>query len=258
MGQTGRIITIANQKGGVGKTTTAHALITGLAAKGYRTLAIDTDPQSNLTVTMNANDTEPGIYEVLKGIVEPPKAIQQTPQGDIIGASLMLAGADIEFHSVGREYLLAEALSELKRDYDYIVIDSPPTLGILTINALTAATDVIIPMGADAYSLQGLAQLYTTIKTVKRLCNPALNIAGVLITRYSGRTVLSQALRETIKRNAAQIDANLFKTMIREGIAIKEAQTRRESIYATRSNPSSDYRAFVDEYIKRGGVHVES
>lgn len=258
MGQTGHIITIANQKGGVGKTTTAHALVTGLAAKGYKTLAIDTDPQSNLTVTMTADDTQPGIYELLKGSVELLEAIQHTPQGDIIGASLMLAGADIEFHSVGREYLLADALSKLKHDYDYIVIDSPPTLGILTINALTAATDVIIPMGADAYSLQGLAQLYTTIKTVKRLCNPALNIAGVLITRYSGRAVLSQELRETIKRNAAQIDANLFKTMIREGIAIKEAQTRRESIFAARSNAASDYRAFVDEYIKRGDMNIES
>lgn len=258
MGQTGRIITIANQKGGVGKTTTAHALVTGLAAKGYKTLAVDTDPQSNLTVTMAADETQPGIYELLKRNVEPREAIQHTPQGDIIGASLMLAGADIEFNSVGREYLLLEALEPLKQDYDFIVIDSPPTLGILTINALTAAADLIIPMGADAYSLQGLAQLYTTITTVKRRCNPNLKIAGVLITRYSGRAILSQDLRETIKRNAAQIGANTFETRIREGVAVKEAQIRQESIYASRSNPSVDYRAFVDEYVGKEVAHIES
>lgn len=258
MKQTGRIITIANQKGGVGKTTTAHALVTGLAIKGFKTLAVDTDPQSNLTVTMAADETQPGIYELLKRSIELREAIQHTPQGDIIGASLMLAGADIEFNSVGREYLLLEALEPLKQNYDFIVIDSPPTLGILTINALTAAADLIIPMGADAYSLQGLAQLHTTITTVKRRCNPTLNIAGVLITRYSNRAILSQDLREIIEKNAAQIGASAFKTVIHEGIAIKEAQIRQESLYATRSKPSADYRAFVDEYVKKGEAHVES
>ena len=250
---TGRIITIANQKGGVGKTTTAHALATGLIYRGYKTLVVDTDPQGNLTYTMNADESGAGVYEVLKGQLTALEAIQRTTQGDIISGSLMLSGTDMEFMDTGREYLLTEALEPLKASYDFIIIDSPPTLGILTINALTAANDLIIPMGADAYSLQGLAQLSTTITKVKKHCNPALNVAGLLITKYNGRSILSQELRETIENKAAHaVNASVFMTIIREGIAIKEAQTRQKSLFVTapQSNSARDYLAFVDEYLK--------
>lgn len=245
-----RVVTIANQKGGCGKTTTAAALAAGLSARGYKTLAVDCDAQSNLTFNLSADETAPGLYEVLKGGITATEAIQQTAQGHIIGASLMLAGADIEFNSIGREYLLSEALEPVKKNYDFIVIDTPPALGILTINALTAAQDVIITVGADIFSLHGFSQLNATISNIKRRCNPGLNIAGVLITRYSGRAILSQELRETIESKAAQIGTEVFSTAIREGIAVKEAQTRRESIFNGRSNAAADYNAFTDEYLK--------
>ena len=256
----GHIITIANQKGGVGKTTTAHAMSTGLSYKGYKTLAVDIDPQSNLTYTMNADENAPGVYELLKGSISPLEAIQHAEQGDIISGSLMLSGADMEFSDTGREYLLSEALDSLRANYDFIIIDSPPTLGILTINALTAAHDLIIPMGADAYSLQGLAQLNATISKVKKRCNSALNVAGLLITRYSGRAILSQELRETIEGKAARaVGTSVFQAIIREGIAIKEAQTQQASLYvsAPKSNAAGDYLTFIDEYLKGGENHEQ-
>ena len=247
-----RVTTISNQKGGVGKTTTAHALATGLTYKGYKTLAIDTDPQGNLSYTMNADENRPGVYELLKDEIIAPRAVQNTGQGAIICSSMMLANADLEFRDKGREYLLSEALEPFKAVYDFIVIDTPPTLGIITINALAAANDVIIPMGADIYSLQGLGQLYGTIGEVKRRCNPGLNIAGILITRYNGRTILSNDLRETIGDKAQQIGTQLYKTVIREGIAVREAQTQQTNIFKTKiffkSNAAADYLSFIEEY----------
>lgn len=252
-----RITTIANQKGGVGKTTTAHALATGLTVKGYKTLTIDTDPQGNLSYTMRADDQQAGLYEILKGNINSAEAIQHTVQGDIIPSTLLLAGADMEFTDTGREYLLKDIVEPLRKIYDYIIIDSPPTLGILTINALTASNDVIIPMGADIYSLQGLSQLYNTVNKVKKYCNPSLNIAGLLITRYNGRTILSKDLREVIENKAVQIGAAFYNTVIREGVSIKEAQTQQDSIFKTdpNSNPAQDYLKFINEYLEGVGAN---
>jgi len=252
MDKKARIITVANQKGGVGKTSTAHALTTGLTYKGYKTLAIDTDPQGNLSYTMSVDDKRAGIYELLKGDVIAPKAVQNTEQGAIICSSLMLSGADLEFTDKGREYLLSEALEPFKAVYDFIVIDTPPTLGIITINALAAANDVIIPMGADVFSLQGLSQLYSTISTVKRRCNQSLHIAGILITRFSGRAILSNELRETIEGKAQQIGTKLYETVIHEGIAVKETQTRQASLFKglLKSKPAADYLSFIGEYLE--------
>lgn len=249
---TGHITAVSNQKGGVGKTSTAHALISGLTRRGYNTLAIDTDPQGNLTYAMGADENEPGVYELLKGKVTALDIVQHTPLGDIIPGNLLLAGADMEFADTGREYLLSEALDEAERYYEFIIIDSPPQLGILTINVLTAANDLIIPMGADIFSLQGLIQLYATINKVKKRCNPALEIAGLLITRYSGRSILSKELKETIRDRAGQIEANFFETVIREGVAVKEAQVQQTSVFSSspRSNPAVDYEDFIEEYLK--------
>ena len=247
-----RIIAVANQKGGVGKTSTVHALVTGLTYKGHKTLAVDTDPQGNLSYTMSADDNKPGVYDLLKDEIIAPRAVQNTEQGAIICSSRMLASADLEFTDKGREYLLSEALEPFKAVYEFIVIDTPPTLGIITVNALTAADDVIIPMGADVYSLQGLSQLYRTIDAVKKRSNPGLNIAGILITRYSGRAILSGELKETIGGKAGQMGTRLYRTAIREGIYVKEAQTRRVSLFRSllKSNPAADYLDFIDEYLK--------
>jgi len=248
----GHITAIANQKGGVGKTTTAHALIAGLVRRGFNTLAVDVDPQGNLTYAMGGDDGEPGVYELLKGNVQAADIIQTTSQGDLISGNLFLAGADMEFADTGREYLLVEALDTVRPAYDYIIIDSPPQLGILTINVLTAANDLIIPMGADVFSLQGLIQLYTTISKVQKRCNPSLRIAGLLVTRFSGRSILSQELRDTIAEKAGQINTHFFTTMIREGVSIKETQLQQSSLFsfAPKSNPALDYESFVQEYLE--------
>ena len=173
-----RITAILNQKGGVGKTTTAHALATGLTHRGYKALVIDADPQGNISYAMQADTLQAGLYEAMRGDVAAPDAIQQTQQGDIISSSLYLAGADMEFTQTGREYRLREVLDAISADYSHVIIDCPPSLGIMTINSLTASTDVVIPVGAEIFSLQGLQQLLTTIGKVRKYSNPDIAIAG--------------------------------------------------------------------------------
>ena len=248
-----RIIAVANQKGGVGKTTTCNAIASGMHLRGYKTIAIDSDQQCNLTHTMNATGESNTLYEVLKGEIPPSDAIRKTEQGDVITGSLDLAGADMEFTDTGREYMLVEALEKIERAYDYIVIDCPPQLGILTINALTAADDLIIPLGADIYSLQGLSQIYKTVQKLRKRCNPRLKISGLLITRYSGRTMLGKALRDIIAEKAEQLDTTIYDAIIRENVAIKEAQVQMQSIfgYAPKSNAAQDYNEFLDEYLRK-------
>lgn len=248
-----RITTVTNQKGGVGKTTTALALATGLTLKGYAALVIDTDPQGNLSFTMGADASRGGVYGAMRGDYDPESEVQHTAQGYVLPASQSLAGADLEFTQTGREYLLRDMIAKMGAAYDHIIIDTPPQLGIMTVNALAASTDVIIPMGADIYSLQGLLQLHSTIETVRKYCNPSLAISGILITRYSGRTVLGQDLRDGIEDAAGRIGATVYHTAIREGVAIREAQAQRLGIYASapKSNQAQDYRALVTEYLEQ-------
>ena len=248
-----RITTVINQKGGVGKTTTAHSLATGLSFKGYSVLVVDTDPQGNISFTMGADTSGKGLYECMRKETTTDESIQHTSQGDILPSTLLLAAADMEFTSTGREWILRSILESVKEKYEYIIIDSPPTLGVLTINALTACTDVIIPMGADIYSLQGLNQLNNTIGKVKEFCNKDLIIAGLLLTRYSNRAILSRDMKDEIKQKASEIGASLYNTIIREGVAVKEAQTSQSNLfeYAPKSNPAIDYMAFVNEYLSQ-------
>ena len=248
-----RITTVLNQKGGTGKSTTAHALATGLTRRGLKTLIIDADPQSNITYTTGADTQENGLYELLRGIVDAPGAIQHTSQGDIIASSLDLAGADMEFTQIGRENLLREALEPIKDNYSHIIIDSPPALGILSVNALTASGDVVIPACADIYSLQGLNQLLDTINRVRKYSNPALNIAGILITRKGKDTIATRAMTEQIQRKASAAGVNLYGAAIREATAIQQAQILQRSIFehAPTANVAADYNAFIDEYLKQ-------
>ena len=252
-----RITTVINQKGGVGKTTTAHALAAGLKRQGSRVLCVDTDPQGNLSYTMRTRPTDKDLYFAMQSVSKETaqriaaEIIQNTGQGDIIPSSLSLTAADMEFTATGREWILETLLSPLKGKYDYIIIDSPPTLGILTINALTACTDVVVPMGADIYSLQGLSQLHDTILRVRRYCNNVLAVSGLLITRYNYRSIISRETLDSITEKAIELHIPVFKTTIREGIAIKEAQTQQMSLfeYAPKSNPAKDYDAFITEYL---------
>lgn len=245
-----RIISVANQKGGTAKTSTAHALVTGAAYKGKRSLAIDFDPQGNLSFIMGADANRAGAYELMKQQAKAAQIVQYTSQGDIIPASLNLAAADTEFSGKpGRDFFLQAALEPLQDAYDVVVIDTPPTLGTLLVNALTASDEVIIPMNADILSLQGLYQLAETISQVKSFCNKGLKVTGILLTRYSGRTVLARDIKETIEAKCAELGIPLLNTVIRDGVAVREAQTTQESLfaYAPNSNPAKDYLQLFDE-----------
>ena len=169
-----KTITLSNQKGGVAKTTTAGALASGLSKKGFKVLAVDLDPQCNLALGSGADilNMDQTLYDVFKGTAELSGLISGTPMGyDLIAGGLSLAGADMDFTQTGREFMLREALDEIRADYDFCIVDTPPTLGILTVNALTASDGVIIPLTADLYSLQGLSQLNLLIERVRKSSN---------------------------------------------------------------------------------------
>ena len=245
------IITIINQKGGVGKSTTALAIGAGLSLKGYSVLFIDLDAQGNLSYTLGADTKGYNAMGVLERPETAKEEIQHTPQGDIIASSPKLAGADKLLEETGKEYRLKEALESLQGAYDYIIVDTPPALGILTINALTACTGAIIPAQADIYSLQGIAQLNSTIETVKKYCNPSLSIMGIVLTRFNGRSIIRREVAEMLERTAEQLHTKLYTSKIRECTALVEAQATKQNIYsyAPRSNATADYKALVDEII---------
>lgn len=233
-----QIITTAVIKGGTGKTTTAAALAQAAAAEGKKVLAIDLDPQGNLSLLLAADMNAGTAYHLLQGV---PAAdlIQTTPQGvDVIPAAPDLATEQTKPNSARR---LADALEPVKQGYDFIFIDTPPTMGELLYNALRAATGVIIPLETDATSLQGLYQITDIIKQMQGSA-PQLEILGVVLTRYDRRANLNRYLRETIANTGAEIGAPLL-CEIRAGVAVKEAQAFRRSLYeyAPKSKPAADY-----------------
>lgn len=251
-----RIIAIANRKGGVGKSTTAAALVSGLTIKGYKVLAIDLDAQRNLTSTMRSRADSKTALGVLTGGITAKEAIRHTESGDIIPASKSLSGADTTLTETGKEYRLKEALESVKEEYDYCIIDCPPALGILTVNALTAANSVIIPAQADIYSLKGIEDLQETIQPVRKYCNPSLEIQGILLTRYSPRSILSRDVKTLAEQLAEKLETSLYNATIREAVAVKEAQISQQSLftYAPKAKVTEDYRAFIDEFLKRTGT----
>jgi chromosome partitioning protein len=249
------IYAVINQKGGVGKTTTAAALWAGLTSKGYRVLAVDLDAQANLSFNAGAGIDGVTSLELLTKEATAAEAVQHTQSGDIIPASRALAGTDSNITETGKEYRLKEALEPIKGEYDFIILDTPPALGILTVNALTACTSVIIPAQADIFSLQGIEQLAGTIEPVKRYCNSDLNIAGIVLTRYSSRSILSKEVAELAQQLAEKLGTRLFKATIREAISVKEAQISQQSIfdYAGKSNVAADYIELIEELLTSTG-----
>lgn len=245
-----KTISIVNRRGGVGKTATAHAVGAGLALKGYKVLYIDLDSQCNLTYDVGAKPAPLTSMEVLSGTATAEEAIQHTEGGDIIPASPSLAIADTAIEGTGKEHRLREAIEGL--EYDYIIIDTPPALGVLTVNALTASDSAIIPAQAEVHSLQGIALLYEAIEAVQKYTNPKLKIAGILITRYNGRAILSKDMRANLEDTARELGTKLYSTPIRECIAIKEAQAVQRDIYsyAPRSNATKDYTALLEELLE--------
>jgi chromosome partitioning protein len=245
-----KVLSVSNQKGGVSKTTTTQALVTLLNKRNKKTMAIDLDPQGNLSFAMKANlDGTPTIYNLLKGELSADDVLQHTASGDILPANILLSGADTEFTSTGREYLLKESIQELSERYEYVLIDCPPALSILTINAFVASDFIVIPSLADVFSLQGMAQLTNTIHSVKKYCNPNLKIAGILLTRFNPRTNLSNHIQQLLDNTTKSMNTSLFETVIRNSVSLQESQYQQETLtdYSDKSNAMLDYTNFLKE-----------
>jgi chromosome partitioning protein len=248
------IVTLTNQKGGVGKTTTALHLATGLCEKDFKVLMVDLDPQSNLSYTAGADykNNENTIYNVFRGNTDIKNIIQPIKMGlDIAVGGLLLAGADMEFNGIARETMLKEQLEQLQAYYDYCVIDTPPTLGVLLMNALTASDKAILPLYADAYSIQGIEQLTTFIQSIQKHYNKGLAVDGLLITKYNARTVITQVLQNNIQKSAERLNTKVYNTKIRETVKIIESQAEKRDIFTSSPNAtaSEDYRMFIDEFL---------
>lgn len=248
------IIAVANQKGGVGKTTTAQALAAGLAERGFRVLGVDLDPQGNFSAACGAeNYNVQTVYEVMKRVATIREALQRTRGGyDFVPANIMLAGAEQELSQTGKEHRLKEAVSEVTGNYDFIVIDTPPSLGVLTVNAFTCATDIIIPTTAGIFATAGISQLNETVTSVQKYCNPGVKIRGILFTRFNPRANISRQIHELTEQLGEYISAPIYKTYIRAAVAVEEAQANQKDIfdYAGRSTVAEDYRAFIKEFLK--------
>jgi chromosome partitioning protein len=244
-----KVISISNHKGGVGKTTSAINIGAGLNKLGKKVLLIDLDAQANLSQSLGLLAGERNIYGAIRGEykAEPINILKGL---DIIPSTLDLSGAEVELSGeAGREYILKELIGPFKRYYDYIIIDSPPSLGLLTINALTASDEVILPLQPEYLALQGLTKLMEVIEKIQKRLNKKLKVGGIVITQYDKRKVLNRDVVEFIKQN---YKGDLFRTMIRENIALAEAPTKGLDVfrYAPKSKGAEDYLSLCKEFLK--------
>lgn len=247
------IIAITNQKGGVGKTTTAAALLSGLHHRGKHVLGIDLDPQGNFGFNLGLDiENSHTLYEVLKGQATFDDVVVTTDFGDIMPSNILLSGAELEFNRPGREFLLKNMLSRVQDRYDYIIIDTPPALNILTVNAYVASNSLIIPMVPEILSLLGVSQIKETIDTVRHFYNSDLKVLGILLTKFNQRINLAREVREMAEQIASQLDSSVFDTTIRASVVVAESPAHGESVlqYAPHSKPATDYSCFIDEIIQ--------
>lgn len=246
-------ISIALQKGGVGKSTTAQALASTLGFKHKKVLLIDMDSQGNVTYSSGADTPEHTIFDVLGEDCGANEALIHCKYYDLLAADTYLT--NIEMSENVEPTLLKNALEPIKGNYDFIIIDTPPALGNLSFNSLVASDYVLIPTEPRPFALQGLGKLHDTIVTVRNSLNPALKVLGILLIKYSNRTVLNRDIKTMIEEYAEQMQTVVFNTSIREGIAVAEAQTVREPLidYAKSSKPNIDYKAFTTELLQKIG-----
>ena len=251
----GRVIAIANQKGGVGKTTTAINLSACLAEAGKRVLTIDLDPQGNMTsgLGVDKNEVENTVYELMLDECSIKESMADTVvEGmKVIPSNVNLAGAEIELLGINeKEYILKNAVDYIKEDYDFIIIDCPPSLNMLTINAMTTADSVLVPIQCEYYALEGLSQLMHTIDLVQQRLNPNLSIDGVVFTMYDVRTNLSVQVVDTVKTN---LDSHIYETLIPRNIRLAEAPSHGLPInmYDSKSAGAESYRSLAKEVMNR-------
>ncbi|MCI8361969.1 MAG: ParA family protein [Clostridia bacterium] len=250
----GKVVSIANQKGGVGKTTTAVNLSTILAKKGNKVLMIDADPQGNATSGLGINkDVNFSVYDVIVNDVEIENTVQQTivKNLDVCPSNINLAGAEVELVSmISREHRLKEKIDSQKDKYDYIIIDCPPSLGLITLNAFTASDSVLIPVQCEYYALEGLGQLINTINLVKKHLNKELIVEGALLTMFDIRTNLSN---QVVKEVNKYFENKVYKTVIPRNVKLSEAPSYGMpiSVYDPKSKGAKSYEKFVREFLKK-------
>ena len=249
----GKIISVSNQKGGVGKTTTALSLSAALGVLEKKVLLIDMDPQSNATsgLGIDSNEVSLSSYDLIIGNSKASNIVIQTssPNLDLIPAKIDLVGLEIEIvNKSGREYLLKNALEKIKEKYDFIIIDCPPSLGLITLNALTCSNSVIIPIQCEYFALEGLGKLLNTIKGVQKVHNPNLSLEGILLTMFDSRLRLSNQVKQDVKKHFGDM---VFSTIIPRNVSLGEAPSHGESIivYNSTSKGSKSYIKFAQEVI---------
>jgi len=247
-----KIVAITNQKGGVGKTTTSLSLLDALRIRGFHVLGVDLDPQGSLGFSAGLNiENIPTLYDVFKGKIPVEKAIAHTEIGDFLPSNILLSATEQEFNSPGREFLLRNELEKILHNYDYVIIDTPPALNILTVNAYVAAEGLIIPMAPEILSLLGISQIRETIDSVRRYYNPGLEVLGILLNRYSSRLLLNREVEEMTTQIAKKLNTVVFESKIRTGIAVAECPAHGESVltYAPSSRPARDFQELLDELM---------
>jgi chromosome partitioning protein len=253
---TAHVVSLVNQKGGVGKTTTAVSLAVALAARGQRVLLVDLDPQANATSAVGVEAAErPGVYEAIMEESSPEDCVVEVPEEriSVMPSSPALAGAEVELvPAIARERRLTTALEPLLDRYDWILIDCPPSLGLLTLNALTASRSVIIPVQCEYLALEGLSRLSETLNIVRRALNPSLSVLGVVLTMYDRRTRLAQQVVEEVRRHFSQT----FQAIVPRSVRLGEAPSHGESIfrYDPTGRAAAAYSSLAHELLNRMGV----
>ncbi len=248
-----KIIAVVNQKGGVGKTTTCVNLAAALHEAGKRVLVCDFDPQGNATSGLGVDKTtaSPSVYEVLISDIDPARAVVSTPWGDVMPSNKALAGATVELIGLDRrEYRLKIALEQLRDRYDFILIDCPPSLELLTLNGLCAADTLLVPVQCEYYALEGLSDLLSTVRIVKRSLHPDLDLEGVVLTMYDGRTNLSMQVAEEVKRH---FPGKVYASVIPRNVRLSEAPSHGKPVlsYDTYSRGAEAYRALAEEFLEK-------